>query len=198
MPISQKAYAHHANISRGRVSQLCRQGMPLHSPEAADAWRGMTARQRPEASAAPPGGPLRCSQPAPALEGAAECVRAAWARLERCERVAFPVLEAALEAGRPDAGRLVAVHAAAVRNLADGRGRLLDLAERERQLVSGSWVRRVMTDHDGAVASLLKAMPRQLSGRIAPHDPEHCEIELTRWVQEVALATLSSTDPWRT
>ena len=198
MPISQKAYAHHANISRGRVSQLCRQGMPLHSPEAADAWRGLTARQRPEASAAPPTGLPRCSQPAPDLEGAAECVRAAWARLERCERVAFQVLEAALEAGRPDAGRLVAVHAAAVRNLADGRGRLLDLAERERQLVSGSWVRRVMTDHDGAVASLLKAMPRQLSGRIAPHDPEHCEIELTRWVQEVALATLSSTDPWRT
>ena len=198
MPISQKAYAHHANISRGRVSQLCRQGMPLHSPEAADAWRGLTARQRPEASAAPPTGLPRCSQPAPDLEGAAECVRAAWARLERCERVAFQVLEAALEAGRPDAGRLVAIHAAAVRNLADGRGRLLDLAERERQLVSGSWVRRVMTDHDGAVASLLKAMPRQLSGRIAPHDPEHCEIELTRWVQEVALATLSSTDPWRT
>ena len=108
------------------------------------------------------------------------------------------MLEAALTEGRPDAGRLVAIHAAAVRNLADGRGRLLDLAERERQLVSGSWVRRVMTDHDGAVASLLKAMPRQLSGRIAPHDPEHCEIELTRWVQEVALATLSSTDPWRT
>ena len=198
MPISQKAYARHANLSPGRVSQLCRQGMPLHSPEAADAWRGLTARQRPEASAAPPTGLPRCSQPAPDLEGAAECVRAAWARLERCERGAFQVLEAALEAGRPDAGRLVAVHAAAVRNLADGRGRLLDLAERERQLVSGSWVRRVMTDHDGAVASLLKAMPRQLSGRIAPHDPEHCEIELTRWVQEVALATLSSTDPWRT
>ena len=196
--ISQKNYADHSGLSRGRVSQLRRQGLPLDSLEAADAWRGLTARQRPEASAAPPTGLPRCSQPAPDLEGAAECVRAAWARLERCERVAFQVLEAALEAGRPDAGRLVAVHAAAVRNLADGRGRLLDLAERERQLVSGSWVRRVMTDHDGAVASLLKAMPRQLSGRIAPHDPEHCEIELTRWVQEVALATLSSTDPWRT
>ena len=196
--ISQKNYADHSGLSRGRVSQLRRQGLPLDSLEAADAWRGMTARQRPEASAAPPTGLPRCSQPAPDLEGAAECVRAAWARLERCERVAFQVLEAALEAGRPDAGRLVAIHAAAVRNLADGRGRLLDLAERERQLVSGSWVRRVMTDHDGAVASLLKAMPRQLSGRIAPHDPEHCEIELTRWVQEVALATLSSTDPWRT
>ncbi len=197
MPISQKAYAHHANLSRGRVSQLCRQGLPLDSLEAADAWRGMTARQRPEASAAPPGGPPRCSQPAPDLEGAAESIRAAWARLERCEKIAFGMLETALAEGRPDAGRLVAIHASAVRNLADGRQRLLDLAEKERQLVSADWVRSVMLDHDGAVAQLLRAMPRQLAGRIAPHDPEAAQIELNRWVQEVALKTLHNTDPWK-
>ena len=195
MPISQKAYAHHANLSRGRVSQLCRQGLPLDSLEAADAWRGMTARQRPEASAAPPGGPLRCSQPAPDLEGAAESIRAAWGRLERCEKIAFGMLETALAEGRPDAGRLVAIHASAVRNLADGRQRLLDLAEKERQLVSADWVRSVMLDHDGAVAQLLRAMPRQLAGRIAPHDPEAAQIELNRWVQEVALKTLHNTNP---
>jgi hypothetical protein len=40
-------------------------------------------------------------------------------------------------------------------------------------------------------------MPKQLSGRIAPHDPEHCEKELDRWVQEVALKTLHQTDPWK-
>ena len=57
---------------------------------------------------------------------------------------------------------------------------------------------RVMQEHDGAVASLIKAMPKQLSGRIAPHDPEHAERELTRWVQEVALKTLHNTDPWKT
>ena len=198
MPISQKAYARHANLSPGRVSQLCRQGMPLHSPEAADAWRGMTARQRPEAFAAPPECLPRPSQPAPDLQGAAESIRAAWGRLERCERVAFEMLEAALTEGRPDAGRLVAIHAAAVRNLADGRQRLLDLAQREGELVSADWVRSVMLQHDGAVAYLLRAMPKQLSGRISPHDPEHCEIELTRWVQEVALKILHNTDPWKT
>ena len=198
MPISQKAYAIHSGLSRGRVSQLCRQGLPLGSFEAADAWRGMTARQRAEVSVAAPGGPSRPSEPPPDLQGAAESIRAAWARLERCERVAFQMLEAALEAGRPDAGRLVAVHAAAVRTLADGRGRPLALAERERELVSGAWVRSVMLHHDGSVAQLLRAMPRQLAGRIAPHDPEHCEKELDRWVQEVALRTLHTTDPWRT
>jgi hypothetical protein len=54
-----------------------------------------------------------------------------------------------------------------------------------------------MQEHDGAVASLIKAMPKQLSGRIAPHDPEHAERELTRWVQEVCLKTLHNTDPWK-
>lgn len=197
MPISQKAYAAHAGLSRGRVSQLCRQGMPLDSPEAADAWRGMTARQRPEASAAPPGGPPRPSQLAPEPQAASESIRAAWGRLERCERVAFEMLEAALTEGRSDAGRLVAIHAAAVRNLADGRGRLLDLAQREGELVSADWVRGVMRSHDGVVAQLIRTMPRQLAGRIAPLDPEHCEKELTRWAQEVALRTLHQTNPWK-
>jgi hypothetical protein len=81
--------------------------------------------------------------------------------------------------------------------LADGRQRLLDLAEKERQLVSADWVRSVMIDHDGAVAQLLRAMPRQLAGRIAPHDPEAAQIALNRWVQDVALKTLNNTDPWK-
>ena len=194
--ISQKNYADHSGLSRGRVSQLRRQGLPLDSLEAADAWRGMTARQRPETSAAPLGGPPRPSQPAPDLEGAAESIRAAWSRLERCERVAFEMLEAALTAGRPDAGRLVAIHAAAVRNLADGRGRLLDLAERERELVSGSWVRRVMQQHDGVVAQLAKAMPRSLASRVNPADPEHAQAELTRWLNETFLTAIHNTNPW--
>ncbi len=54
-----------------------------------------------------------------------------------------------------------------------------------------------MTEHDGAVASLIRAMPKQLAGRISPHDPDHAERELERWVQEVCLKTLSETDPWR-
>ena len=196
--ISQKNYADHSGLSRGRVSQLRRQGLPLDSLEAADAWRGMTARQRPEASAAPPECLPRPSQPAPDLQGAAESIRAAWGRLERCERVAFEMLEAALTEGRPDAGRLVAIHAAAVRNLADGRQRLLDLAERERELVSGSWVRRTMQSHDGVVAQLAKAMPRSLASRVNPAEPEHAQSELVRWLNETFLSALSKTDPWKT
>lgn len=41
-------------------------------------------------------------------------------------------------------------------------------------------------------------MPKQLAGRISPHDPEHAEAELERWVQDVFLKTLSDTDPWTT
>jgi hypothetical protein len=58
-------------------------------------------------------------------------------------------------------------------------------------------VRKVISEHDGAVASLIKAMPRQLAGRISPHDPEHAEVELTKWVEDVFLKTLHSTNPWK-
>jgi hypothetical protein len=53
-----------------------------------------------------------------------------------------------------------------------------------------------MTEHDGAVVALAKAMPKQLAGRISPHDPEHAETELDRWVEEVFLKTLHQTSPW--
>jgi hypothetical protein len=128
--------------------------------------------------------------------GATE-IAAAWSRSVKAERIAWSMLAGSLKAGSPDASRMLALHGQAVRQLADGRERFLEIAQRERQLVSGDWVRKVMTSHDGAVASLLKAMPRQLCGRISPHDPEHAERELQRWVQEVALATLHSTDPWK-
>jgi hypothetical protein len=185
--------------------------MPIDSPEAADAWRRLnTWSRRPPAAppAAPTAEPAPTTperppetpeRPTPTDPAALESTRVgqAFQRLEKAERACWGILCAALKNQAPDAARLLDLHCRSVRHLADSRQDVLNLAERERQLVSGDWVRRVMTDHDGAVASLLKAMPRQLSGRIAPHDPEHCERELDRWVQEVALATLHSTDPWR-
>ena len=128
--------------------------------------------------------------------GAVE-ITAAWGRAVEAERIAWSMLASSLKAQSPDAPRMLALHGQAVRQLADGRERFLEIAQRERRLVSGDWVRKVMLEHDGAVASLLKSMPRQLCGRISPHDPEHAERELQRWVQEVALATLHSTDPWQ-
>jgi hypothetical protein len=92
---------------------------------------------------------------------------------------------------------MVSVHSTAAKNLINSKQDVLDLAERERKLVSGDWVKKAMLDHDGAVAQLLKSMPKQLAGRISPHDPEHAERELERWVQDVCLKTLHQTDPWK-
>ena len=205
--MKQIDYCRHSGLSKARVSELVRQGMPLDSQEAADAWRRQhTWSRKPPAPspAAPtadqaPTTPERPPEAAMAMLGPGQGVTeiaAAWGRAVKAERVAWSMLAGSLKAGSPDASRMLSLHAQSCRHLADNRARFLNLAEREKRLVSGDWVRRVMQEHDGAVASLLKAMPKQLSGRISPHDPEHCEIELTRWVQEVALATLSSTDPW--
>jgi hypothetical protein len=201
--MTQRDYCAHSRLSPGHVSALVKRGMPLTSIEAADAWRRQnTWSRKPPAPSASPPAPLAITERPPEAaqtdpDTGANEVSAAWGRAVKAERIAWSMLAASLKAQSPDAPRMLSLHAQACRHLADNRGRFLDLAERERQLVSGAWVKRVMTDHDGAVASLLRAMPKQLSGRIAPHDPEHCEQELDRWVQEVALATLSSTDPWR-
>lgn len=207
--MKQTDYARHAGLSRSHVCELVRKGMPLTSPEAADNWRQLNtwSRKPPAPSACPPAAPaaeaaperLPEERPAPADPAVLESTRVgdAYRRLEKAERVCWGLLAGALRNQSPDAARLLDLHSRSVRHLADARTAVLDLAEREKKLVSGDWVRRAMTDHDGAVATLLRTMPKQLAGRIAPHDPEHCEQELDRWVQEVALATLSSTDPWK-
>jgi len=199
--MTQRAYCTHCGLSPARVSQLVKAGMPLTSPEAADDWRRThTWSRRPPA---PPAGqqasPAPEERPAPADPAVLESTRVgeAYRRLEKAERVCWGLLASALRSQAPDCARLLDLHSRSVRHLADARTAVLDLAEKERQLVSGDWVKRVMQQHDGVLVQLIRAMPRQLSGRIAPHDPEPAENELTRWTDEVFLKTLHETDPWR-
>jgi hypothetical protein len=210
--MTQKTYAAHAGLSRARICQLVAQGMPLDSPEAADTWRRLnTWSRRPPAAppAAPTADPAPTTperppeaqeRPAPTDPERLESTRVgeAFQRLEKAERVCWGILCAALKNQAPDAARLLDLHSRSVRHLADSRKDVLDLAEREKNLVSGDWVRRVMQEHDGVLAQLIRNMPRQMAGRISPQDPEHAERELTRWVQEVCLKTLHNTDPWKT
>ncbi len=208
--MTQKEYGDRIGISQPRVAQLIQQGMPMDSPEAADLWRSQNIKTRaksvpkqaptPDTTAIEQEGPYRPAEASNHINTAtASCdsPEGAYERQRQIERAAYDLAVDALRGGRADAGRLVAIHAAAAKNLTSARDEVIAQAEKERRLVSGDWVKRVMQEHDGSVASLLKAMPKQLSGRIAPHDPEHCEKELDRWVQEVALKTLHQTDPWK-
>lgn len=199
--MTQADYARHAGITRARVSQLVKAGMPLTSKEAADSWRGMSAQAKAApASKAPDPGPYRPPEAAAPVDPAAvsaDTPQGAYERQRQIERDAYRLAQESLAERRPDAGRLVAIHAQAARNLSAAREEVLALAEREKALVSGDWVKRTMLEHDAAVAMLARAMPKQLAGRISPHDPDHAERELGRWVEEVFLATLYATDPWK-
>ena len=208
--MNQKDYRRHSGLTSGYVTDLVSRGMPLDSPEAADAWRAknIKARTKRLPIATPtiattaieqegPYRPIEAESPLNTATAATDSPEGAYERQRQIERAAYDLAVDALRGGRADAGRLVAIHAAAAKNLTSARDEVITQAEKERRLVSGDWVRRVMQEHDGAVASLIKTMPKQLSGRIAPHDPEHAERELSRWVQEVALKTLHNTDPWK-
>jgi hypothetical protein len=209
--MTQREYAKHAGITHGYVNYLVKKGMPMDSMETADAWRQKNVRRRSDftkdlppqqdPTAIEQEGPYRPAEAANPIDtatAATDSPEGAYERQRQIERAAYDLAVDALRGGRADAGRLVAIHAASAKNLTSARDEVITQAEKERRLVSGDWVRKVMQEHDGAVASLLKAMPKQLSGRIAPHDPEHAERELTRWVQEVCLKTLHNTDPWKT
>lgn len=194
--ISQADYARHSGLTKGRVSQLVKAGMPLRSFEEADRWRGTSARPVDPASVPDP----TVVPPADSAAAGAVTEDSTWGAYERqrqIERAVFGLAAKALKTGALDAGRLVSVHAQAAANLVRARQEVLNLQERERTLVTADWVRRVMMEHDGAVVALVKAMPRTLAGRIAPHDPQHAEAELTLWVEETFLRTLNRTTPFR-
>lgn len=216
--MTQTEYVKHSGLSKGRVSQLVSHGMPLTSPEEADAWRGsrkgiggrpsfkklVESQQQEatfkEAAASITEGPYRPPEAVNNVNSAlvaSDTPAGAYERQKQIERASYGLAVQALRNKTMDAGRMVTVHAAAAKNLINARQDVIALAEKERSLVSGAWVKKAMQEHDGAVAQLLKAMPKQLAGRIAPHDPEHAERELERWVQEVCLKTLHSTDPWK-
>jgi hypothetical protein len=184
---------------------LVKIGMPLDSAEAADGWR---TRQTHAPTKPPASGPValenleqarppEAAAPIDASLAQGDGPIAAYERQRVMERAAYDRASAALKTGRGDAGRLMALHTQAVKNLIDARSEVMRLQEQEKTLVSGAWVKKVMLEHDGAVATLVKAMPKQLAGRILPHDPEFAETELERWVQEVLLKTLHDTSPWR-
>ncbi|MDI9379466.1 MAG: hypothetical protein QM845_01115 [Verrucomicrobiota bacterium] len=117
-------------------------------------------------------------------------------RAQQIERAAYGLAIRALLEKSPDAGRLVAVHAQAAGNLIRTRQDVLALEQQEARLLTAEWVKETITAHDGAVATLAKAMPRMMAGRIAPHDSEHAEAELSRWVEEEFLRTLYKSNPW--
>jgi hypothetical protein len=121
----------------------------------------------------------------------------AFERQRQIERATYAMVVQALRDRASDAKQTLDLHARAVRNLTLARADVLAVAQQERSLVSGEWVKRVITDHDGIVAALAKAMPRQLAGRISPHDPDHAERELSRWVEETFLKSLYATHPWK-
>lgn len=217
--MTQADYVRHSGLSKGQVSKLVAKGMPMTSAAAADAWRGSTARRHPPSlprtaaestakvapdaarEATPEAGPYRPPEvetKAPDPQAImADSPQGAYERQRSIERAAYALAVRALKAGANDGMEKVKTHAQAVRSLLAVKQDVLDLAERERQLVAGDWVRNAMTRHDGVIAALARAMPNTLAARISPHDPEHARAELSRWVEDVFLKALHETDPWK-
>lgn len=154
--MTHKEYGLQAGLTQPRVTQLVKRGMPMDSPEAADEWRKKNVRFRakpganlslPEESPAieqeGPYRPAEASTPIDTAAAATDSPEGAYERQRQIERAAYDLAVESLRGGRADAGRLVAIRAAAAKNLTSARDEVIAQAEKERRLVSGDWVRRV-------------------------------------------------------
>ena len=226
--MTQAQYARAANLTRARVSQLVKAGMPLDSPEVADAWRGISARKRasnnPYQQVKPQESTKRNEQveqrqdngkcdpvrvehveqkrtnPIDSIEihsVSDDSPQGAYERQKQIERAAYGLAVRALKSSSYDAPRMVAIHSQAAKNLTQAREEVLKLNQLEQSLVTAEWVKEIMLQHDGAVALLIRSLPKEISRRSLPKTTEALERELERWVQEIALPTIYNSTPWK-
>ena len=140
--MTQSDYVKHSGLTKGRVSQLVKAGMPLTSPEDADQWRGMSAQKRagniPKSGSgsSPDPGPYRppeAQAPTDPNVVSADTPQGAYERQRQIERAAYALTVRALKAAQPEAGRLVSIHAQAARNLTQARQEVIALLGPDHQ-----------------------------------------------------------------
>lgn len=186
--ISQADYARHARLSRARVCQLMKLGMPLDSIASADRWRGITKPRkipkRPEGATNRPSKKLSKEDSLAGL-------------LERCRAIELQAYKAAIQAVESGRGvtRAFIAHNKSARSLAEISPTIARLQQRESNLLSREWVRRFVNDHDPLVIGLIEAMPDLLAPRINPADPDMVRAELRTWANS-AVKSFRESNPF--
>ena len=189
MSVKQAELVRRWGLSRSRVSQYVKQGMPLDSVEAAEGWR-----------AANVGGYDGTSKttPADAVGGAfavakvgeqdllADDLRGVAARIKQAEMDCYDLLKQ--ERDRTETEFRANEYRARLRDYREAAKirieaeRVLQEAQiRSGQLVSLGEAKDLIRRHDQAKRVAVEAMPGEMAERVNPADPEHAIAELKSW-----------------
>jgi hypothetical protein len=179
-------------VTKGLVSQLARRGMPLTSPEAAQAWRKQHAPPRKwkskAASPTPPASkPQAATKPAQAIT-AADDPHASLERARAAEAQSYAALVAGREGGASpeDTRKLSTTYFAARRNRQTAEDFADQWQRRQRiTLLYDEAVEIVSRPHLTA-KQMIEVMPKSLAPRLYGQPQKTIETTLAEWADNLA------------
>lgn len=183
MSVKQAELAKAWGLSRGRLSQMCKAGMPLTSLAEAEAWRiahhgGSSVPGRAggevKSKSSNHGGADLPPRPEPVLDSdlKREDIEGTLARLKKNELVAWGMLAQAVNARDENAiliGQRKFGDAASLRVKLEGEVSSILLQKRVTVLMSDA--KQMFGQHLQAIRMALKNMPNRIASRCNPSDP---------------------------
>jgi hypothetical protein len=181
-------------VTKGLISQLARRGMPLTSPEAAQAWREQHAPPRrwknktasPTADTAPTAKPQAATKPAQAI-AAADDPHASLERARSAEAQSYAALVAGREGGASpeDLRKLSTTYFAARRNRQTSEDFADQWQRRQRITLLYDEALEIVSRPHNAAKQMLEVMPKALAPRLYGQPMKAIEATLADWADNL-------------
>lgn len=179
-------------VTKGLVSQLAKRGMPLTSPEAAQAWREANAKPRKwknkTPSPTPPTSkPQAATKPSQVIT-AADDPQASLERARAAEAQSYAALVAGREDGASpeDLRKLSTTYFAARRNRQTAEDFADQWQRRQRITLLYDEAVEIVSRPHNAAKQMLEVMPKALAPRLYGQPQKTIETSLAEWADNLA------------
>jgi len=189
--MTQSELSRRWNVSKQAVQAMVAKGMPLTNIQAAEEWRAARPRAskaKRQATVKPPAlaemetKVVEGFEPVGTIEEAEAYLRTLKGNMAIAERTSEQLRKAELF---EDARRWLQVHAGLAKQYPTLHRQVVNLRKEHKVTVRCEDAQRAFTGFLMRFRNHIERMPAALSGRVAPHDPDHAFGELTRWVDGV-------------
>jgi hypothetical protein len=194
MAIEQKALAERWELSKGRISQLVAEGMPLDSIEAAEKWRAerIGLNGNPAEGYTPSNDPgIEASQQPVQKQGALETFESIVERQRILVQLSRNQYIKAVREGSPAQSKLYASYDKTVNTLTKLKAELDRIAVLNRDFIPASEATEAMREMTARVVNRLDKLALDVAEQVNPENPAKAVKALEAWVRRVK-ADLSS------
>jgi len=188
MAIEQKALAERWELSKGRISQLVADGMPLDSVEAAEKWRAerIGLNGNPAEGYTPSNEPgIESAQQAPQKQGVLETFESIVERQRLLVQLSRNQYIKAVREGSPAQSKLYASYDKTVNTLTKLKAELDRIAVMGREFIPATEASEAMREMTGNFVNRLDKLALETAEACNPENPAKAVKALEAWARQV-------------